>query len=106
MDVSLNYDGLLDCNYMQADDLSSTDGITIGNVSFVSKSSDFVGLWNTLKISGDESGIFQIPIRYAQAVICTTIPKAQYKYFPRKSSLANYQAHLYLTLLLLAILAL
>lgn len=47
VEIALNFDGNLDCTYMQADSLNSTTGITIGNVSFVSNSSDFVGLYKT-----------------------------------------------------------
>jgi len=47
VDIALNSNGLLECTYMQASSLNATSGITIGNVSFVSNSSDFVGLYAT-----------------------------------------------------------
>ena len=106
VDIFLNLNGDLDCTYMQADSLNSTTGITIGNVSFVSNSSDFVGLYKTYQFSADENTIYHIPLRYAQAVVCTTIPKSTYAYFPLKSSLTNYSSTLHLLISLIAMLIL
>ena len=91
VDISLNSNTDLDCTYMQADSLNSTTGITIGNVSFVSNSSDFVGLYRTYQFSPDDNAVYHISLRYAQAVVCTTIPKTSYAYFPRKSTLTSYE---------------
>ncbi len=79
VEIVLDYAGVLECIYMQADNLSSTGGINIANVSFVSNSSDFVGMWSSLQFAPDHNGAYKIPLRYAQAAVCTTIPKTPYK---------------------------
>lgn len=75
---------------MEADNLASTSDITIGNVSFVANSSDFVGGWNNYQITADENAVFHVPLRYAQAAICNTVPKTTFNYFPRRSSLSSH----------------
>lgn len=90
VDIALDFNGRLNCVYMQADSLSSTTGITIGNVSFIANNSDFVGAYTTFNYVPDDNGVFHVNIRYAQAAICKQIPKETFNYFTRKDSLSSW----------------
>ncbi len=85
VDVFLDYLGKLECIYMEAPTLASTSGITIGNISFVSNNSNFVGSYSTVDFY-PTNGVFKISIKYAQAAYCKLGQEEVYNHFNRKKT--------------------
>lgn len=64
----------LNCIYLQAADLSSTENVTIGSVQWSSNTSQFVGTYTSYTYFVNQTtGFYNINISYAQAAICNTI---------------------------------
>lgn len=69
--VKLGFSEGVYCVYLKAPNLSSTSGITLGNVSFMSNQSDYAGIFASESyFFNSESGAYDIDLAHAQAVVC------------------------------------
>lgn len=60
--------------YLSANNLSSTSGITIGGISYISNSSRYVGNFTVYNYYMDNNtGLYSVNISSAQAAVCNTI---------------------------------
>lgn len=71
--VKISYFSGMSCVYLSASSLDATSGWTLGGLSFVANSSTPLGDYTEVWVDVDESGSYNIPVGFAQAVFCHTL---------------------------------
>lgn len=90
----------LNCIYLSAPNLSSTDGVTVGGLSITGSNSTFIGNYSEYEYNVDINGQYLISVNYSQAVYCYSKVDKRYLYFPTGKN-AGGNIMVYSTMLLI-----
>lgn len=93
VDLVLPYTNGISCIYLQANNLSSTSGVSMGGIQFIPNSTSYLGNYHNVVYRVNGTGFYNINLSYAQAVVCDTIPLANQTAFPRGRSNLNYEQY-------------